>query len=46
MEEKVRQPMSKEDYELLLQATILYNDSDRQDIILRDQLLFEIPRET
>lgn len=46
LEEKVRQPMSREDYELLLQATILYNDSDRQDIILRDQLLFEIPWET
>ena len=46
MEEKVRQPMSEEDYQLLLQATVLYNKSDRLDIILRDQLLFEIPRET
>lgn len=46
MEEKVRQPMSEEDYQLLLQATVLYNKNDRLDIILRDQLLFEIPRET
>jgi hypothetical protein len=46
MEERVRQPMSEEDYQLLLQATVLYNKNDRLDIILRDQLLFEIPRET
>jgi hypothetical protein len=46
MEEKARQPMSEEDYQLLLQATILYTENDRLDIILRDQLLFEIPRET
>lgn len=45
MEDKVRQPMNKSDYELLLQAPLIYN-SDRKDIILRDQLLFEIPRET
>lgn len=46
MDEVQREPMSKEDYELLKQATIIYNKSDRLDIILRDQLLFEIPRET
>lgn len=46
MDEVHRELMSKEDYELLKQAIILYNSPDRQDIILRDQLLFEIPRET
>ena len=46
MEDITRPPMSKSDYELLLQAPKIYNDSDRQDIILRDQLLFEIPWET
>jgi site-specific recombinase XerD len=46
MDEIQREPMSKDDYELLKQATIIYNNPDRQDIILRDQLLFEIPRET
>lgn len=46
MEDIVRPPMSKSDYELLLQAPVIYNDPDRKDIILRDRLLFEIPRET
>jgi len=46
MEDVIRPPMSKADYELLLQAPVIYNDPDRKDIILRDQLLFEIPWET
>lgn len=46
MEEARREPMSKEDYELLHNAPVFYNDLDRQDIIWRDQLIFEIPRET
>ena len=46
MDDIKREPMKKEDYEILHQAPLLYNDLDRQDIILRDQLLFEIPRET
>lgn len=46
MEDVRREPMKKEDYELLHSAPLMYNDSDRQDIILRDTLMFEIPRET
>lgn len=46
MEDIKREPMSKEDYEILRQAPILYHDPDRKDIILRDQLIFDIPRET
>ena len=44
MDDIRREPMQKEDYEILRQAPLIYND--REDIILRDQLLFEIPRET
>lgn len=39
-----RPPMSKEDYNLLHSAIRRYND--KLEIILRDELLFEIPRET
>lgn len=46
MEEIRREPMTKEDFEILRTAPLLYNDLDRQDIIFRDQLIFEIPRET
>lgn len=43
MEDLKREPMKKEDYELLRTAPLIYNDLDRLDIILRDQLIFEIP---
>ena len=46
MEDLKREPMKKEDYELLRTAPLIYNDLDRLDIILRDQLIFEIPWET
>lgn len=46
MEAIKREPMGKEDFEMLRIAPLLYNDLDRQDIILRDQLIFEIPWET
>lgn len=46
MEDVKREPMKKEDYEILYKAPILYNDLDRQDVILRDRLIFQIPRET
>ncbi|MBO7694890.1 MAG: hypothetical protein J6T10_19920 [Methanobrevibacter sp.] len=46
MDDIKREPMKKEDYEMLRNAPLLYNDLDRQDIILRDQLLLEILRET
>lgn len=46
MDDIKREPMRKEDFELLCLAPKIYNDSDRQDIILRDQLIFEIPWET
>jgi len=44
MEEKKRSPMENEDYELLRQAPILYEEDSL--IAQRNQLLIDIPRET
>lgn len=42
--DKKREPMTKEEYELLRQAPFLYNENFLES--LRDELLFVIPRET